>query len=189
MRLQKTPTLKSYFPELQSFFVETLQISIAGVDAIVSEILQVDISDPLSYIIDLFHLLQRSFPDLDELGGLGYKPRLLDQSIFPILNGHGALGSKFDALENGQTEQPWRIADRPHLRKAFEGIIPLLSVPDKSLPTLRPVLECLGLWNRRLSGLAERKLVPGGKVSFLESSTTITRRKVPFLARYDAPIR
>ncbi|KAK3329233.1 hypothetical protein B0H66DRAFT_488127 [Apodospora peruviana] len=191
--LQKTPLLMRVerYTQLRSFFAEALLVvNTADVETVVEELLQVSLTDRTSYITGLLMLLQRSLPDgREELHDLVQKLR--HQNIFPILRGKGSLGSDFDSLEsdfeeldsNNKDDSFWNIADRPHLRKCFEGLLPLLSISETQFPMIRRVLDAFGLLNRCLSKRVSRKVRGDGDPRFLEDFTMLMRKKVQFIAR------
>jgi hypothetical protein len=185
--LRKTPLLMRLSPyaDLRDFFTDKLLVaSTADVKVVVEEILKITMTDPVSYITSLYLLLQRSLPNgAEELLDLGLPKKLSQRSIFPILRGKGSLGSDFDDLGKMEADCFWLVADREHLRKCFEGLVPLFSVSKTHFPVIREVLKALDLENRCLSKHVERKVMGDGDPSFLEGFTVLMRKKVRFIAR------
>jgi len=132
--LRKTPLLMRLSPyaDLRDFFTDKLLVaSTADVEVIVEEILKITMTDPVSYITSLYLLLQRSLSNgAEELLDLGLPKKLSQRSIFPILRRKGSLGSDFNDLGKMEADYFWLVADREHLRKCFEGLVPLLCLQN-----------------------------------------------------------
>lgn len=185
--LWKTPMLMRLpqYANLRDFFTGKLLVATsADVEIVVDEILRISMTDPVSYITGLFLLLQRSLPNgAEELVDLGLTKKLRQRRIFPILRGNGRLGSDFDDLGRMEADCFWLVADRQHLRKSFQGLVPLLSVSETRFPVIRELLRALNLENRCLSRHAERKVMGDGDAVFLEGFSVIMRKKTRFIAR------
>lgn len=160
-----------------------LAIPLADGRTVVDEMLRFRLNDNISYIVKLFGAIKHLFPDLKDLDLLGYSQILRDSYVFPILRNEGHLGSTFDSLDCGLPSSSWYIADRPYLRKSFEGVVPLLSFTDVDFTALHPTLEAIGVMDRRLTTRASSKLHADDKIEFLDGFTSLVRQKVQYIAR------
>ncbi|KAK1749729.1 hypothetical protein QBC47DRAFT_131160 [Echria macrotheca] len=185
--LRKTPLLMRLreYADLRDFFTDKLLVaSTTDVGSILEEIFKISMIDTVPYITGLYLLLQRSLPSgAEELLDLGVVEKLGERKIFPILRGKGTVGSDFDDLGTMKTDSFWLVADRQHLRRCFEGLVPLLSVSENRFPVIREILRVLGLENRCLSKHVVRKVMGDGDPTFLEGFTVLMRKKVRYIAR------
>ncbi|KAK5651417.1 hypothetical protein OQA88_12505 [Cercophora sp. LCS_1] len=185
--LRKTPLLMrvSQYADFRDFFTDKLLVpSAADAQVAIDEILKITMADPVSYITGLYLLLQRSLPSgAEELLDLGLVKKLRGSRILPIMRAKGTLGTDFDELGTIDADCFWLAADRRHLQKCFEGLVPLLSVSETRFPVIREVLRALDLEHRCLSRHVERKVMGDGDPRFLEGFTVLMRKKVRYIAR------
>ncbi|PNP54680.1 hypothetical protein THARTR1_04885 [Trichoderma harzianum] len=107
--------------------------------------------------------------------------RLLSGKIFPIDEGDAEQG--FDDLCSGAGDMEWYIADRPHLRDSFRGVVSLLSFSPAEILTIMPLITALGFEDRLLSKRTASNLITRGDVHLHEEHTATFRAKSKFIGR------
>lgn len=142
-------------------------------------------SDPLDYISEVFESISGHFLEAEKPRFSGSKTKMIaaltKSAIFPI--DEGKSGSTFDYLRNSQTSTTWFIADRPHLKHAFQGHIPLLALNDETIGKIDPLITALG-WDRRLLSRLARGVPDVGRDPQLNSKyTRIMCTRARFIAR------
>ena len=106
-------------------------------------------------------------------------PELESYAIFPvyqILRGHKKTW--FVALND-----PWFIADRPTLRRAFEAKVPLLDFSMSDVERMGPLFTELELDEWTLSSKVDETAVREGDSAFDEVFTNKLLGKLPFIER------
>ncbi|KAM5358865.1 hypothetical protein ACJZ2D_014924 [Fusarium nematophilum] len=183
--LRKTPQVSAAYPDLSDFFCVTLQMKDADLTSISDEVLQICPSDGLKYISKLFTAFSRHLATNEAFisSRKGLKRRLFTTPIFPIITQSAAFHLEFDRLQTAQDTDMWFIADRPHLKKCFEGIVPILAIESTDVAEMSLFLDTLELKDRMLSGIASGQPQAHGEVSMDEEFTRTLRRKARFISR------
>jgi predicted Rossmann fold nucleotide-binding protein DprA/Smf involved in DNA uptake len=108
-------------------------------------------SDPIDYISGVFESISEYFPMAERSKPTKARTKMIaaltKATIIPVTEGKS--GSTFDYLSTSETSSTWFIADRPHLKHAFHGHIPLLALGDETIGKIGPLIIALN-WNRRL---------------------------------------
>jgi hypothetical protein len=183
--LQKTPRLKDYYPEYEVLFSEKLGVGGTTLKTVVAETKQIQSTDSLAYIRDIFKQLSHMAYDLPEwkLSEAGVFDLQLFQ-IFPVWT--GVNGPEFDCLKTAGsiTEgNSWYIADLQHLRDSFEGIVPLLAFETQSLEDLKVLIKHTGCDKRKLSDFVKREARINGWEKLNEEYTRSLGDKWKYIAR------
>jgi len=186
--LRKTPKLSDVYPGLSDFFCSILALRDADLTCITEEVLKVSNSDGLSYISNLLsafsqHLsIQQKFLE----SRISLKKKLFTQAIFPIITTQqtGTSYVEFDELRSAEDTDMWFIADRPHLRKCFLGIAPILAIDAGDVSKMDHLMSTFGLNHRFLSRIATGSPKASEDVRVLDESTRLMRRKVRFISRH-----
>jgi hypothetical protein len=106
---------------------------------------------------------------------------LKDAHIFPI--DAGKSGCVFDYMSTAHNDDMWFIADRWHLRKSFDGLVPLLALSVDVVEKIQPTISLLGLTDRLLSQAAGAKAKASGPTQPHQIFTTSLRAKALHIAR------
>lgn len=158
----------------------------ADINSITDEVLQICPSDGLKYISKLFVAFSKHLSTNETFlsSRKVLKGRLATASIFPIITQPAAAYHlEFDRLQTAQDTDMWFIADRPHLRKCFEGIVPILAIEPTDVSDISLFLDNLDLKNRLLSRMASGQPQAQGEVARDDASTLALRRKIRFISR------
>jgi hypothetical protein len=178
----KTPRLIDFYPTLEEFFKETIHVRNADAVTLVEEMQQIQASDSIEYISELFVALSyhiRIDPDISKSQEIAH---LCTLDIFPvhISNSEGEHVS----LVTSDLQEVWFIADRPHLRQSFSGNIPLLAFGVDTLARIESLLDAVyPLRCRLLSKVASGIPTTQGPIKFLEGYTKSLQAKVRFISR------
>ena len=184
--LLKTPHLNYYYPKYEVLFCEKLGVVNATLKNVVAEARQIETTDSLDYIQQMFKLLsQMAHPErakYSEKCDAGYFNLQLYQ-IFPVWT--EARGPKFDLMKTGpMTEHNlWCIADLPYLRESFEARVPLFAFETPSLEDIKLLIKDMGCEPRKLSSLVEKVVSIEGSQDLNASYTSSLRQKWKYIAR------
>jgi len=85
---------------------------------------------------------------------------------------------------SGNQRDVWFIADRHHLRRSFEGVIPLLAFSVEDIGQMGLALEMLDVESRLLSKQVREETSVSGHSWRDSLYTRKLRRKVKFIARH-----
>ena len=133
-----------------------LDLNSADWNTLIDEARMIEACDPLDYISEVFESLSEHFQIPEKSKAFKARTTMIaaitKSAIFPI--DEGKSGSTFDYLSTCQKNKTWFIADRPHLKHAFQGHVPLLALDVESTGKIRPLIEALNLNPRLLSRLA-----------------------------------
>lgn len=182
--LVKTPFVKSEYPAQEDLFVKRLGLATAGAKTAADEAKRVSIRDPLPYLHGLlFELKQwvtKSGSDRQQIQSLR------GCLIFPIWTSpvEPYIFSRLGAANAISEGNDWYIADKPYLRDAFSGVVPLLALDGPGIDEAGPLIECMDCSSRKLSALATKKLLVGEKKVLDETYTEFLRRRWKLFARY-----
>lgn len=180
--LKRTPVLRTQYEELHDFFCIVLRVKNESLVTVETELRQVEASDPVDYILDLF----KAIGDFTEKahGRIHHTidASLKEQRIFPVTS--TVLGSTFESLKAGLGSDVWLIADRHHLRQSFEGVVPLLAFEVSEIGRIASVLSAMGLESRLLSKRVEDVAKIDGNSRLHPRYTAYLRRKAKFIVRY-----
>jgi hypothetical protein len=181
--LRKACLLKPHYPALGEFFCRTLRLADACDDALLFELREVGPYDSLLYVKDLFIatsglVKQRSRSTLERI----LKP-LVKLPVFPVDTTLKAQEGHFDCLKQALHEDIWFIADRPHLRRCFEGHIPLLAFSIEAITQMLDLLRFLKVDSRMLSSVASGLPQVEGDTEIAQEYTEKLRRKAHLILR------
>jgi hypothetical protein len=152
---------------------------------LLAEARKIEACDPLDYISEVFVSLSEHFKTSEKSKASkarkGMITALTKSTIFPI--DEGKSEGTFDYLSTSGTDATWFIADRPHLKHAFQGHIPLLALNEESIGKIDSLVTALN-WNRRLlSRLAHGVPDTGGDARLNYSYTKAICSRARFIAR------
>jgi hypothetical protein len=121
---------------------------------LVDEARKIEACDPLDYISEVFVSISEHFQASEKSKDTEARTKmamtmmgLTKLSIFPVDEGRSE--GTFDYLSTSGTSATWFIADRPHLKLAFQGHIPLLALGEESIGKIGSLVTALN-WNPRL---------------------------------------
>ncbi|KAM0424514.1 hypothetical protein ACHAPT_010228 [Fusarium lateritium] len=101
---------------------------------------------------------------------------LHSEAIFPVEKAKGTK-PRLMALKS----QNWFIADRPHLRGAFIGIVELLVYAPRELKAIEELINTLGLNSRKLSIVVKSENRPSGRLKLDNSHTEHFAKRSHFI--------
>ncbi|KAK5659658.1 hypothetical protein OQA88_866 [Cercophora sp. LCS_1] len=180
--VQKFHVLREAYPRCEQLFTKVLTHRDMDLEVLVSEAETITPATPLSLILDIFKALakrRQAYPN--EALNESLARRLVSRAIFPI--DEGSPETEFDDLCTGTPETEWYIADRPHLRASFQGIVSLLSFSPPDVLSILSIITAIGLGDRLLSKIATPSLVLEGDVQLHQEHTAQFRSKSKFIAR------
>jgi hypothetical protein len=177
--------LKDYYPQYEVLFCEKFGVGNATLKTVVVETKQIQSTDSLAYIRDIFKQLSHMAYGLSEwkLREAGVFDLQLFQ-IFPVWT--GASGPEFDCLKTAGSiteNNLWYIADLQHLCDSFEGIVPLLAFEAQSLGDIKLLIKHTGCDKRKLSDFAKREANINGWEKPNEEYTRSLHGKWNYIAR------
>ncbi|KAK3364627.1 hypothetical protein B0T25DRAFT_576849 [Lasiosphaeria hispida] len=178
--LRKVPVLKAYYPELGDFICGTLEVGNETLITALDELRKISPSDDLPYITQVFKALNGHLQrgDVDSTTD---EPPIGELKLFPV-SSKPWDSSNFDVLMSGKQKDVWFIADRHHLRRSFEGAIPLLAFSVEEIGRMGLALTMLGVECRLLSKQVKEETSVSGNSRYDWSYTSKLRRKVKFIA-------
>ncbi|KIX07808.1 uncharacterized protein Z518_02462 [Rhinocladiella mackenziei CBS 650.93] len=180
--LTQSLELSNIHPDHRILFVKYLNVQDAGLETLISEARAITSSALLSRITDIFKELNKILPDSISTEATNAIRSLLALKIFPLDEG-GDSDAGFDELSSGTTESEWYIADRPHLRQCFQGVVSLLALTVEDVQATRRLIGTLNLQNRLLSEAAkESRKIHGGRARGKETDM-VYRGKTKFFDR------
>ncbi|KAM0417477.1 hypothetical protein ACHAPT_012541 [Fusarium lateritium] len=169
--LRKIPDLKSHYPLLQheTLFRKHLNIPIANLKTLVSEVRQITSLDSLTYIRELLITTSRRMDaaTMSEYEDASVGGRLGGRRIWPITQ--SVAGSGFERLM--ANTDVWYIPDRDHLRDTFAGKLPFLALDTTTIAHLKHLLRPFGLDRRIISKSATSKTKTEGEAPCLVDYT------------------
>jgi hypothetical protein len=182
--LRKTACLADFYPQHHPLFCSLLGLQTAEWRTLTNEALKIEAYDSIDYISELFLAINDHFRSLEQHespNSLEMKNVLTTSTIFPIDEGRSQ--GVFDYLSTSQTDATWFIADRPHLKLAFQGLVPLLVFNEDTMGKIAPLIVALG-WNRRLlSRLAHGIPQPDGDMQLNYRYTKYLCSKARYIVR------
>ncbi|KAI8725563.1 HET domain-containing protein [Fusarium sp. LHS14.1] len=181
--LRKIPDLKRHYPSHQheTLFRKYLNIPVANLKTLVSEVQQVTSSDSLSYLRDLFVTTSRRMDaaTLSEYNDAAIVKQLGGRKIWPIAK--SGSGDGFETLM--ANDDVWYIPDHGHLRETFSGKLPFLAFDTATLAQLEQLLRPFGLDRRIISKAATSKTSTMGEAPCMVEYTKALTTKAEFIAR------
>ncbi|KAL6363072.1 hypothetical protein LRP88_02474 [Fusarium phalaenopsidis] len=181
--LRKIPDLKRHYPSHQheTLFRKYLNISIANLKTLVSEIQQVTSSDSLTYLRDLFITTSRRMDaaTVSEYHDAAVVVQLGGKKIWPIRKSSSSDG--FESLM--ANDDVWYIPDHGHLRETFSGKLPFLAFDTATLAQLEELLRPFGLNRRIISKVATSKTSTMGEAPCMVDYTKALTAKAEYIAR------
>ena len=180
--LRRTPILRTQYEELRDFFCTVLLAENESLATVEKELRQVEASDPLDSILDLFKAISNYMGKAHGHIHSSIDTSLKDHRIFPITS--TVLNWTYESLKSGIGNEIWFIADRHHLRESFDGVVPLLAFGVNEVGQLLPALRLMGLENRLLSRRVEDVTGIPGSSHLHRRYTAYLRRRVKFIVRY-----
>jgi hypothetical protein len=183
--LQKTPRLRHYYHKYEVLFSQKLRLRDTTLKTLVAETKQIESTDSLAYIRDVFKQLSHMACEASygQLNNAGFFELQLCQ-IFPVWT--GASGPNFDCLKAADSMREsnrWYIADLPYLRDAFEAEVPLLAFETSGLEDIELLIKYMGCEGRKLSNLAKKEARIEGWEKPNGSYTRALREKWKYIAR------
>jgi hypothetical protein len=121
-------------------------------NGLLDEARKIEACDPLEYISGVFVTISEHFQTSEKskatrASKIMMITALSKSTIFPV--DEGKSEGTFDYLSTSGEDATWFIADRPHLKHAFQGHIPLLALSEESIGKISSLFSALN-WNRRL---------------------------------------
>jgi hypothetical protein len=180
--LRKFHALNKIYPRNAQLFKEILTHTQADFEVLVSEAEDITESTPLPWITNVFKEINRRLhTGKYKAGELHHLFRLKSLDIFPVND--GSAETSIGNLRSGTSKTEWYIADRPHLRKSFQDVIPLLAFTVEDILEMMPLITTLNLQSRLLSEAAVSNLITEGEVQYHKEHTKAFREKSKFIAR------
>ncbi|PVH69973.1 hypothetical protein DL98DRAFT_661395 [Cadophora sp. DSE1049] len=184
--LRKTPCLKDFHPDHEKFFCDTLGLSNANLKTLIDEAQHIQAFDSLEYIAQVFIAINTQLEmngDSTKAGPTGnsMSQTLTKSRIFPV--GTKKSSASIDDLKTALESDQWFIADRWHLRRSFEGLVPLLSLDVESVDKIGVLIQKTGLQHRLLSKVASGVPRTNGPIEAHLQYTKILQSKAKFIAR------
>ncbi|RSM20658.1 hypothetical protein CDV31_000344 [Fusarium ambrosium] len=181
--LRKIPDLKRHYPSHQheTLFRKYLNIPVANLRTLVSEVQQVTSSDSLTYIRDLFIATSRRMDaaTLSEFKDAAIVKQLSGRKIWPITKSGSSDG--FESLM--ANDDVWYIPNHGHLRKTFSGKLPFLAFDTATLAQINQLLRPFGLDRRIISKAANSSTHRMGEALCMVDYTKALTEKAEFIAR------
>ncbi|GAW15237.1 hypothetical protein ANO14919_046460 [Xylariales sp. No.14919] len=156
--LKRVPRARDHFSNHTGLFLGVLKLPQARLTAFLDEASQIQPTDSLKYIRDVFTEMARliSTSNASELrSAQAGILKLRKHKMFPIWT-RDKVGSQFDLVEI-TSDLSWYIADRPYLFEGFQGRLPLLAFSPHVISELGDLLRLLRLDGRMLSKLASKE--------------------------------
>jgi hypothetical protein len=145
---------------------------------------RIEACDSVDYISEVFVTISEHFQTSEKSKVSKARTRMIAQltksTIFPV--DEGKSDATFDYLSTSGTDATWFIADRPHLKRAFQGHVPLLALREESIGKIGSLITALN-WNRRLLSRLARGVPDAGGDAQLNYRYT---RSICSRARYIA---
>lgn len=157
--------LAKHYHEVETLFTGALEVYDACANDIAEQLdLNADRIDEVENIKALLKALSvRLANGTDTIEYLDHCTRI---RIFPVRRPDGALDLAT------AVDDTWFIADERRYEKCFQGTVALLDYAMQDVPELVPLLDVLGIAQKRLSrSMAEEVIIPAG-VSTLHSVLT-----------------
>ena len=140
-----------------------------------------DASDDVEYISEVFKSINNCLEEnKDSSMREDIIKSLKDALIFPI--DAGKSGCVFDYMGTARDADMWFIADRWHLKKSLDGLVPLLALSVDVIEKIQFTIEMLGLSSRLLSRVAGATVQANGSHPH-QVFTSALRAKVKQIAR------
>ncbi|RSL52544.1 hypothetical protein CEP54_010861 [Fusarium duplospermum] len=181
--LRKIPDLKRHYPSHQheTLFRKYLNIPVANLKTLVSEMQLVTSSDSLSYLRDLFITTSRRMDaaTVSEYNDAAIIIQLGGKKIWPIKKSDSSDG--FESLM--ANDDVWYIPGHGHLRETFSGKLPFLAFDNATLAQLEELLRPFGLNRRIISKVATSKTSTMGEAPCMLDYTKALTAKAEFIAR------
>lgn len=172
--LHNVLSLALHYGSVRLLFKSILSVPDAGIDHFIAELIILD--NDLSSVDRIKEMLLElsirvKLQPKSKLDALNHR------KIFPVL----AIDGKLQLFTAGDWR--WFIPDAPHLKKAFNGVLPLLDYDITSQERLEPLLHHMKVWDKRLSqNVVEQEVVEGMDEAILEQYWTDSfQEKVHYL--------
>ncbi|KAI0530079.1 hypothetical protein GGR58DRAFT_494730 [Xylaria digitata] len=179
--LQKFHVLKKLYPNNAQLFKNILRHTRANLEVLVSEVEQITVSTPISWITQIFKEINKTLCSKKyEAMELHRLDSLISMKVFPVKEGDTEAG--FENLCSGTADIEWYIADRPHLQQSFHGVVYLLAFTVEDVLEIMPLITALKLGSRLLSKRAVSTLKTEGNVQLHVGHTTAFREKSKFIS-------
>ncbi|KAI1451148.1 hypothetical protein F5Y02DRAFT_18390 [Annulohypoxylon stygium] len=159
------------YPSCKGLFLGIMDVNIIGFEALVAKAASIDRSSYMSDILELLISISERLESTSSSKARKLLKPLSGKAIFPIRNKPGHDG--FDDLL--PLNATWFVADRPHLAKSFDGMIPLLAFHAQEVPALGNLLNFWNLNARRLSKLTTRRSEASGTLIYSNQDTSSFR--------------
>jgi hypothetical protein len=150
-----------------------------------NEAQSIEAFDKIDYISDVFMSISDYLEEAQKKNSVetrkGMIASLIESPIFPIHAGKSE--ATFDYLSTADSANVWFIADRWHLRRTFEGLVPLLALKVEIVAKIAPLIKILGWECRLLSRLTQGVPQTGGRIQLDFEYTKLMCAKARYIAR------
>ena len=178
--------LETVYPRSARLF-QTLQaadsLEVNGLIARIISLSSDTSNDLIPSLVKSLTQLSKAVGSLSQLGVATTLEPLRSTPIFPVSIG----GSSSSPELRSSQDKSWYIADRPHLRDSFTGIVPVLDIPATEADHMEHLFSCLGLPSRKLSLCVTTKTDAKGPIKLQASETTVLQSRAPFFEAYASP--
>ena len=176
--LRATPCLEKLYPERERFFRETLRLGDADIRTLVHEARKFMSTDSKDRIAQVLVAISKYLKLSDAWSAVQL---LATCHIFPVVT--GAWHPEFDSLCSAVETDMWFIADRPHLKESFEGLVPLVALDTDIVENIKPFIDAMGCEHRVLSRVAKGVSKADGRVELSRGYTKSLSEKARCIAR------
>jgi hypothetical protein len=178
--------LKDFHPDHEKFFCDTLGLSNANLKTLIDEAQHVQPFDSLEYIARVFVAINTQLEMNGNATKAGQTGSSMPQTftkacIFPV--GTKKSSASFDHLRTALGSDVWFIADRHHLRRSFEGLVPLFSLDVELVDKISLLIQRMGLQDRLLSKVTRGIFRTTGFIEAHLQYTKALQAKAKFIAR------
>ncbi|KAH7024872.1 uncharacterized protein B0I36DRAFT_434452 [Microdochium trichocladiopsis] len=179
--------LADIYPALKRLFTDTLRVSDATMNDLMTEASHFTNADDLAYITDILIQIDK-FLERDEVYMLQLEP-FQRRAIWPVADparaaGKGSpSGNPFTRLVAGNAADDWFIPDRMFLADCFAPYVPMLALSPDEVSKIRRVIKAFGLEAKLLSEAVQSEAETIGRVEFHKRYTQDLQEKYGFIAR------
>ena len=173
--LSKLYDLKAFYKDYVDLFYRTLSIKAANAVDVIDEMERLDATaEATSKAVDLLVALERHMHVVDEIKVANEKLSK-GVNVFPVQGKDGLISLR------SLNDESWYIADRPRLKKLFEGRVDLL-VEDDKLKACSNLMGRPKLDKRKLSKSVCEDMVLKGEKKLNQGLTDYIRVRAQYVA-------
>lgn len=170
---KRTAALVDIYPSCRGLFQDILGVQDADLQTALTELFSTSQTDGLNYFVKLFTYLSRHTSANARALIIRNVESFKTKPAFPIdTKGEEPAVHHLGSIS---AESIWFIANRPHLREKFRGIIPLLAFDNDQLEKMKWIYLLPSMAKRSLSNLVVCKPLPGLKSTLHERLTNLLR--------------